>query len=104
MYHLLTTAKSYVVEKLIWSELFSELELVQSAAFTDPSDQSAWFYQRWLLGRNEPLPRLAQAVVTPEKIYLAFSAPLTSQDISVVGISATNWILLNQKYPSNTLV
>ncbi|XP_076449140.1 geranylgeranyl transferase type-2 subunit alpha-like [Babylonia areolata] len=38
--------------------LQSEFELVQNGLYTDPDDQSNWFYHKWLLGRGEQKQRI----------------------------------------------
>ncbi|XP_029142055.1 geranylgeranyl transferase type-2 subunit alpha [Protobothrops mucrosquamatus] len=71
--------------------LLKELELVQNAFFTDPNDQSAWFYHRWLLGRGDLEPTIRCVYVNRENTSLAvaFSHPVAvapaSHDLIVFG-------------------
>ncbi|XP_061445176.1 geranylgeranyl transferase type-2 subunit alpha isoform X1 [Rhineura floridana] len=71
--------------------LLKELELVQNAFFTDPNDQSAWFYHRWLLGRADPAPTIRCVYVSREdtSLAVAFSHPVAvapaSHDLIVFG-------------------
>lgn len=64
------------------SYIVLELELVLNASFTDPSDSSAWFYQRWLLDNHESCSILLQALVTNNNVIL-----FVNQNISVELIS-----------------
>uniref|UniRef100_A0A3P8UVU2 Geranylgeranyl transferase type-2 subunit alpha n=1 Tax=Cynoglossus semilaevis TaxID=244447 RepID=A0A3P8UVU2_CYNSE len=55
-----------------------EYELVQNAFFTDPNDQSAWFYYRWLLGRADREEMISCVYVDrdDERVAVAFSRPV----------------------------
>ncbi|GFU27923.1 geranylgeranyl transferase type-2 subunit alpha [Trichonephila clavipes] len=51
--------------------LLQEFELIKNAAFTDPDDQSAWFYHRFLLGRNKiPLEILNLSILKPQNMVV----------------------------------
>ena len=75
-------------------KLKAELELVLTAAFTDPKDSSAWFYQRWLLGYSDNRQELISAFVGNNKCILSFSRPIKLKadgvEITVQGIPELN--------------
>ncbi|CAK9801482.1 Geranylgeranyl transferase type-2 subunit alpha [Anthophora quadrimaculata] len=58
-----------------------ELELVMNATFTDPSDSSAWFYQRWLLDTHESSFILSQALVKDNNVILLANKNISTESI-----------------------
>lgn len=61
-------------------KLKEELELVLTAAFTDPDDSSAWFYQRWLLGYSAPELDIAAFRINNKMAVISFSNPINLND------------------------
>uniref|UniRef100_A0AAX7TBL6 Geranylgeranyl transferase type-2 subunit alpha n=1 Tax=Astatotilapia calliptera TaxID=8154 RepID=A0AAX7TBL6_ASTCA len=66
-------------------QLLKEYELVQNAFFTDPNDQSAWFYYRWLLGRGMSIEMISCVYVNrdEERVAVAFSRPVNAQSVGL---------------------
>ncbi|KAG5849778.1 hypothetical protein ANANG_G00075310 [Anguilla anguilla] len=67
-------------------QLLKEYELVQNAFFTDPNDQSAWFYYRWLLGRAEREEMISCVYVSREgeRLIVAFSRPVNALSVGLL--------------------
>ncbi|XP_074644126.1 geranylgeranyl transferase type-2 subunit alpha-like [Tubulanus polymorphus] len=73
--------------------LQKEFELVQNAFFTDPSDQSAWFYHRWLLGRGKRDLTIDLLYVNKQhnRIVITLSKPVQ------IGVDCTVTLKINQQ-------
>uniref|UniRef100_A0A671RF24 Geranylgeranyl transferase type-2 subunit alpha n=1 Tax=Sinocyclocheilus anshuiensis TaxID=1608454 RepID=A0A671RF24_9TELE len=64
----------------------AKYELAHNAFFTDPNDQSAWFYYRWLLGRAEREEMISCVYVSREgeRVSVAFSKPVHVKGLMLV--------------------
>lgn len=84
-------------------KLSEELEMVITAAFTDPNDSSAWFYQRWLLGFSQPELDIAAFKLTKTYAIVSFSKPINlNNEKCSLSLNATTMFDVNRWKPVNT--
>jgi geranylgeranyl transferase type-2 subunit alpha len=51
---------------------------VRKAIYTDPDDQSAWLYQRWLLGRDDLQLKIVDAfIINENEVMIVFNIPVS---------------------------
>ncbi|XP_023241630.1 geranylgeranyl transferase type-2 subunit alpha-like, partial [Centruroides sculpturatus] len=85
-------------------KLLEEYELVQNAAFTDPSDQSVWFYHRWLLGRKQKPLQINSVYIKKslQKVIIQLSQPVLAEEIEEFIKIYANDVILNVKWNKPT--
>ncbi|KAJ9060033.1 Rab geranylgeranyltransferase [Entomophthora muscae] len=61
--------RSTLIATLGLNDLEKELELVRTAFYTDPDDQSAWIYYQWLISSSF-VPSIAPPIIMPPQCHI----------------------------------
>lgn len=83
-------------------KLKEELELVLTAAFTDPGDSSAWFYQRWLLGYSAPNLDFAAFRLYKNIAVVAFTIPINLRKNFIISSNFSSEFQFKSWIPVNS--
>ncbi|XP_077503469.1 rab geranylgeranyltransferase subunit alpha isoform X2 [Amblyomma americanum] len=85
--------------------LLEEYSLVQNATFTDPGDQSAWFYHRWLTGREKPALDFLLFYVSREtcQVIVHFTRQISLSDTEITVTMNGSLLPLSWKAPCQSL-
>lgn len=85
--------------------LLEEYSLVQNATFTDPGDQSAWFYHRWLTGRERPALDFLLFYVskTTSRLIVHFTRQISLADTKITVMVNGSPLVLSWKAPDQSL-
>lgn len=67
------------------AQIKQDIELVRDAVFTEPKDQSAWLYQRFLFGKKILNVKLEKALFKGNLLYLLFNQPVKVSFFNVDG-------------------
>lgn len=79
-------------EKIDLDQFKNEISLIENAIFTDPNDQSAWIYQKWLL-KEHMNSYIKQITINESKITIIFKTRVNlCEDLRIFEIDAENYL------------